>query len=183
MASTDQGENEQNTPSGNTFNYEDYYSPVEPNSPGPRDLSRGNSGASSSLSSSPAVALQAAALRFLLCAVGNLLAVPFVCGAVLLGYPACFQVQVGSGLLAELYLGQTLAVVSDFTLTDMPPALRTPSVALFMLCVTVLGGNIPLLVPYVETVWGFTEVAATFEAAPAYNSSADPSLCKKFLYT
>eukprot|EP01032_Pedospumella_encystans_P023107 gene23107-26165_t len=105
------------------------------------------------------------AVRFLVCALGNLLALPFVCGAVLLDYPYCFIVQVFSGLLAEMYLGQTLVIVSDTALTGVPKSLCTPSVALFMLLVTLIGGNIPLLIPLFENMWGYTDTTIHFTAA------------------
>lgn len=104
------------------------------------------------------------AIRFLVCSLGNLSALPFVCGAILLDYPYCFLVQIFSGLLAEMYLGQTLVVVSDTTLTGVPQALCTPSVALFMLLVTLIGGNMPLLLPLVENIWGYTETVIQFNA-------------------
>jgi len=105
------------------------------------------------------------AVRFLVCSLGNMLALPFVYGAVLLDYPYCFLVQICSGLLAEMYLGQTLVVVSDTPLTGVPHVLCTPSVALFMLLVTLIGGNIPLLLPLVENIWGYTETVIYFNAA------------------
>ena len=113
------------------------------------------------------------AMRFFVCAVGNLLALPFVCGAVLLDYPYCFIVQIFSGLLAEMYLGQTLVVVSGITLTGVPKSLCTPSVALFMLVVTLIGGNIPLFIPLFENVWGYTETTIHFSAAASASTADD----------
>lgn len=123
--------------------------------------------------SSGAVRNSPSAVRFLVCSLGNLLALPFVCGAVLLDYPYCFLVQICSGLLAEMYLGQTLVIVSDTALTGVPKSLCAPAVALFMLLVTLLGGNIPLLLPSIEHLWGYSEITIHFTAAPTVASSVN----------
>ena len=115
--------------------------------------------------------IRANAVRFLVCAGGNLLALPFVCGAILLDYPYCFIVQIFSGLLAEMYLGQTLVVVSDSMLSGVPKSPCIPSVALFMLLVTLIGGNIPLFIPLLENVWGYTETTIHFSAAASASTT------------
>lgn len=86
--------------------------------------------------------------RVLVPAVGNLLAMPFVVLAFLVDFPVCFFCMVGSGFLAESYLGQSLALLTD--LTD--PQYLVSSVALFMFFITIIAGNMPLVVPAVQDV-------------------------------
>ena len=121
-----------------------------------------------------AVHTSASALRLLVCAVGNLCAVPFVALALIAPYPACFLVQVPAGFLGESYLGQALAVVSDSRLTGVPVELTSAAVALFMLIVICIGGNLTLLVPLFMGQVGYDRpVQIHFEAAPVYNASTN----------
>jgi hypothetical protein len=68
-----------------------------------------------------------------------------------------------------MYLGQSLAVISDNTM--IPDHLVTPSVALFMLIVTIIGGNSPLLVPGIAASLTNNDVTITFDAQQVYVNS------------
>ncbi len=77
----------------------------------------------------------------------------------------CLCCQVG-----EVYLSQALAVVTDAS--TVPARLVTQSVAVFMLVVTLIGGNVPLLMPYLLTVVGYNQdVTLSFQAAPMYSAA------------
>lgn len=77
--------------------------------------------------------------------------------------------------MAEVYLSQTLAIITDSCIA--PVRLVTQSVALFMLIITIIGGNVPLFVPYLLTVVGYKkDVLITFDAAPTYVPPTDNSL-------
>lgn len=67
-------------------------------------------------------------------------------------------------------MGQALATITDATLT--PPHHVTPAVALFMFVITIIGGNMPLLVPLVNSWVGFNGQAdVSFDAAPIYTGN------------
>jgi MFS family permease len=68
----------------------------------------------------------AAALRLAAAGIGTLLATPMVVISFFLAPPACFLAMVGSGLIGEIYLGQSLAVVSSLS---SPPVLVTSGTA------------------------------------------------------
>lgn len=119
---------------------------------------------------------QAACIRMLICAVGNAIAMPFVCMALVLDYPYCFWVQIFSGWVAESYMSQSLAVVGDCELLLMPAALRLPAVALFLLLVNNIASGIQFLVPCFAARVGYSgTVVVHFTAAAVWhgpNSSA-----------
>ena len=98
------------------------------------------------------------ALCFLICSIGTICALPFVCLALLLDYSYCFIIQ-------------TLVVISNENI--IPSQFRTSSVALFMLIVILIGGNIPLCVPLLKTMVGFNaDVTIHFEAAFIYHNNS-----------
>ena len=69
-----------------------------------------------------------------------------------------------------MYMGQALATITDHSLT--PSHHVTPAVALFMFVITIIGGNMPLIVPLVASWTGFDgEVDMHFSAAPAYTGT------------
>ena len=68
-----------------------------------------------------------------------------------------------------MYMGQALATITDASLT--PAHHVTPAVALFMFVITMIGGNMPLLVPLVNSWVGFNGQAnVSFDAAPVYTA-------------
>jgi hypothetical protein len=132
-------------------------------------------------------------LRMWVAGWSNLLPVPLIVGAFLLEFPYCFLIMIFSGMvssllhfsfkfvvcifylqsspyitqLGEMYMGQALATITDHSLT--PSHHVTPAVALFMFIITIIGGNMPLIVPLVASWTGFDgEVDMHFSAAPAY---------------
>lgn len=75
--------------------------------------------------------------------------------------------------VGELYLGQALALLTDEHI--IPEHLLTPSIAFFMFLITIIGGNVPLLVPFALSIVGFSsDVDITFRAAEAYSDGAFP---------
>jgi hypothetical protein len=71
----------------------------------------------------------------------------------------------------EMYIGASLALLSDVTPTD----LIVPSVALFMFIITLIGGNAPLLVPLVLSLRPITHHTFSFQAAPPAGSPLSES--------
>eukprot|EP01034_Spumella_vulgaris_P025557 gene25559-32028_t len=114
--------------------------------------SRHNSGSSSNRGSR-AESIGSSAVRMLVAGFGTLIAVPLVVLALLLEFPYCFLVMVASGMVGEAYLSQALAIVTSER--SIPSRLVTQSVAVFMLFVTLIGGNVPLLVPVLLSRVGF----------------------------
>ena len=81
-------------------------------------------------------------------------------------FSCCCILQVG-----EMYMAQALAIISDNKV--ICGYLVTPSVALFMFLITLLGGNTPLLVPLLEGSVGYqADVLVDFTAAAPYPSSS-----------
>lgn len=70
-----------------------------------------------------------------------------------------------------MYLSQSLAVLTDDYI--IPQRLVTQSVALFMFIITIIGGNVPLLIPYLcSNVVGYTaKVNIHFTAASVYTEA------------
>lgn len=71
--------------------------------------------------------------------------------------------------VGEIYFSQALAMVSDHRIVARD--LVTSSVALFMLIVTIMGGNAPLLIPCLMPLVGYDEQVNLHFTA----SSSDPS--------
>eukprot|EP00981_Chlorochromonas_danica_P013814 scaffold6861_cov248-Ochromonas_danica.AAC.17 len=71
--------------------------------------------------------------------------------------------------VGEIYFSQALAMVSDHRIVARD--LVTSSVALFMLIVTIMGGNAPLLIPCLMPLVGYDEQVTLHFTA----SSSDPS--------
>jgi len=59
--------------------------------------------------------LQPSTTRMFICSIGCFIATPLVIMSLFLPVPACFLVLVGSGLVGEVYLGQSLAVISELS--------------------------------------------------------------------
>lgn len=68
-----------------------------------------------------------------------------------------------------MYIGASLALVSDLT----SPGLVTPSIALFMFLVTILGGNAPFLVPMASSLLPDYQHTFAFSAAPPAGTPPD----------
>ena len=69
-----------------------------------------------------------------------------------------------------MYMGQALATITDQSLT--PAHHVTPAVALFMFVITIIGGNMPLVVPLVNSWVGYGgKVDISFDAAPVYSGT------------
>lgn len=81
----------------------------------------------------------------------------------------CFQ-------MGEMYMGQALATITDSTVT--PTECLTPAVALFMFVITIIGGNVPLLIPLVSSAVGYQgDVDISFQAASVYNATITGQFC------
>lgn len=72
-----------------------------------------------------------------------------------------------------MYLSQTLALITDHQF--IPTRLITSAVALFMLIITIIGGNSPLLIPLIEEFVGYdAQVIVQFQATAPYTGNPDP---------
>lgn len=72
-------------------------------------------------------------------------------------------------------MGQALATITDATVT--PPECLTPAVAIFMFVITIIGGNMPLLIPLVSGIVGFNgQVDICFQAASVYTTQTEGTL-------
>jgi hypothetical protein len=60
-----------------------------------------------------------------------------------------------------MYIGASLALITDLAL----PSLVVPSVALFMFFITIIGGNMPFLVPLIISLSENIQYKFTFSAA------------------
>ena len=70
-----------------------------------------------------------------------------------------------------MYFGQVLAVLTDHRVT--PAHYITQSVALFMFIVTLIGGNMPIFIPFTAGLVGFkAQVDISFNAAVEYTPTA-----------
>ena len=88
-------------------------------------------------------------------------------------YMYVFILQVG-----ELYLTQCLALLTHREV--ITEALITPSIALFMFIITIIGGNVPLLVTLFISIVGYdSPVQLSFEAQSQY--TGDPSVGKSLI--
>jgi len=77
--------------------------------------------------------------------------------------------------VGELYLSQCLALLTHREV--IPEALITPSIALFMFVITIIGGNVPLLVTFFTSIVGYYSPAQlSFDAQSEY--SGDPTVGK-----
>jgi hypothetical protein len=113
--------------------------------------------------------MQSLGIRSFICSISNLLSLPLVLYSFFLPSPACFLIYIASGLVGEVYLSQSLALITDRRVVSSH--LITPAVALFMLIITIIGGNAPFLIPLFLPAVGFQQgVLIDFTAA-----SADPA--------
>ena len=75
-----------------------------------------------------------------------LVSAPFAFGALVLPYPWCFVSLIPANLFGEMWIGATLALVTDLS----PAAMRTVCISIFFFINTNIGGNMPALVPVLE---------------------------------
>ena len=80
--------------------------------------------------------------RLIILSLTNFIAAPLVIGVVYLDYPWCFLIWIPCGFIGEAWIGTALASIRDLT----PSHLTVTSTAIFMFFLTIIGGNMPLLV-------------------------------------
>ena len=78
----------------------------------------------------------------------QLLAAPFAAGALFLKPPWAFISLIPSNIIGEMWVGVTLTVVVEL----VPNTIRTASVAWYLFVISMIGGNVPLLVPVLKKV-------------------------------
>ncbi|XP_078406376.1 MFS-type efflux pump MSMEG_3705-like isoform X1 [Cetorhinus maximus] len=80
----------------------------------------------------------------------QVLAAPFVAGALWLNPPYCFLSLIPANILGEMGIGVTLTIIVEL----VAPSIRTPAVAIYIFIISNVAGNAPLLVTPLTTVWG-----------------------------
>eukprot|EP01035_Chromulina_nebulosa_P018884 gene18884-24676_t len=112
--------------------------------------------------------------RLMIAGIGTLIAAPLVSISFYLPFPSCFLILVASGLVGEVYLSQTLAILSDLSPADS----IVTSIALFMFFITLIGGNTPVLVPLVHNSIqsSIADVNITFTASSIYTTNSTTSI-------
>jgi hypothetical protein len=109
--------------------------------------------------------------RVLVPGIGNILAIPFVLLALTQDFPMCFVYLCISGFVGECYLSQSFALLSEISCKKS----LISSVAIFMFLVTMIAGNMPLLIPYLVAVindnTNNTDNYIYFYASPPYSSN------------
>eukprot|EP01038_Epipyxis_sp_PR26KG_P005298 gene5298-7361_t len=112
-------------------------------------------------------------IRLLFAGISNIIALPAVSFSLFLDFPYCFLILILSGMVGEVYLVQSIAVITHKEI--VPSRYITVSVALFMLIVTIIGGNFPLLIPLFESnLVGYNNpINITFTAAKPFLSSTN----------
>ena len=78
----------------------------------------------------------------------QLIAAPFAAGALFFKPPWAFISLIPSNIIGEMWVGVTLTVVVEL----VPNVIRSPSIALYLFVISMIGGNVPLLVPAVKNV-------------------------------
>ena len=80
----------------------------------------------------------------------QILAAPFAAGALFLKPPWAFISLIPSNVIGEMWVGVTLTIVVEL----VPSTIRTPSIAYYLFVISIIGGNMPLLVPQLKKVYG-----------------------------
>ncbi|XP_038637557.1 putative glycerol-3-phosphate transporter 5 isoform X1 [Scyliorhinus canicula] len=80
----------------------------------------------------------------------QVLAAPFVAGALLLNPPSCFLLLIPANILGEMGIGVTLTIIIEL----VTPSIRTPAVATYIFIISNVAGIAPLLVTPLTRVWG-----------------------------
>jgi len=89
--------------------------------------------------------------RLFVVMVSNIVAAPFAMAALLVEHsvPWGFLPLIGSNVFGEMWIGIVITVVLEMT----PKNMHSTSVAIYMFIVTNIGGNAPLLVPYIQSLF------------------------------
>ena len=72
-----------------------------------------------------------------------MIAAPFAAGALFLKPPYAFISLIPSNVIGEMWIGVTLTVVVEL----VPNTIRSPAIAGYLFIISIIGGNMPLLVP------------------------------------
>lgn len=78
----------------------------------------------------------------------QVLAAPFAAGALFLKPPWAFISLIPSNIIGEMWVGVTLTVVVEL----VPNTIRSPAIAGYLFIISIIGGNVPLLVPPLKEV-------------------------------
>lgn len=78
----------------------------------------------------------------------QIIAAPFAAGALFLKPPWAFISLIPSNIIGEMWVGVTLTVVVEL----VPNTIRSPAVAGYLFIISIIGGNVPLLVPPLKEV-------------------------------
>ena len=73
----------------------------------------------------------------------QVIAAPFAAGALFLKPPYAFISLIPSNIIGEMWIGVTLTVVVEL----VPNTIRSPAIAGYLFIISIIGGNMPLLVP------------------------------------
>lgn len=78
----------------------------------------------------------------------QVIAAPFAAGALFLNPPWAFISLIPSNIIGEMWVGVTLTVVVEL----VPNTIRSPAIAGYLFIISIIGGNVPLLVPPLKKV-------------------------------
>ncbi|KAJ7378131.1 hypothetical protein OS493_024796 [Desmophyllum pertusum] len=78
----------------------------------------------------------------------QIFAAPFAAGALFLQPPWAFISLIPSNIIGEMWVGVTLTVVVEL----VPNTIRSPAIAGYLFIISIIGGNVPLLVPPLKNV-------------------------------
>lgn len=78
----------------------------------------------------------------------QILAAPFAAGALFLQPPWAFISLIPSNIIGEMWVGVTLTMVVEL----VPNTIRSPAIAGYLFIISIIGGNVPLLVPPLKNV-------------------------------
>ncbi|XP_078349964.1 MFS-type efflux pump MSMEG_3705-like [Oculina patagonica] len=78
----------------------------------------------------------------------QVIAAPFAAGALFLKPPWAFISLIPSNIIGEMWVGVTLTVVVEL----VPNTIRSPAIAGYLFIISIIGGNVPLLVPLLKKV-------------------------------
>lgn len=78
----------------------------------------------------------------------QVLAAPFAAGALFFKPPWAFISLIPSNIIGEMWVGVTLTVVVEL----VPNTIRSPAIAGYLFIISIIGGNVPLLVPPLKEV-------------------------------
>ena len=78
----------------------------------------------------------------------QVIAAPFAAGALFLKPPYAFVSLIPSNIIGEMWVGVTLTVVVEL----VPNTIRSPAIAGYLFVISIIGGNMPLLVPPLKKI-------------------------------